>query len=78
MGTRAPDLGKGLFGGDDHATTLEDIEGFRRALDAAGVKNEIVVFEGAPHSFFDRNYAQYREECNEARRRMLQFIHDLS
>ena len=50
----------------------------RRALDAVGVRNEIVVFEGAPHSFFDKRYAQYREECNEAWRRMLQFIHDLS
>lgn len=64
----------GLFGGTDQAITRADVEAFRKALDAAGVKNEIVVYEGAPHSFFDRTFAQYREECDDTWTRMLAFI----
>jgi carboxymethylenebutenolidase len=64
----------GLFGGADQSITAEDVESFRRALDGAGVRNEIMVYEGAPHSFFDRTFAQYREECDDAWTRMLKFI----
>jgi carboxymethylenebutenolidase len=64
----------GLFGGADQAITREDVEAFGRALDAAGVRYEIKVYEGAPHSFFDRTFAQYREECDDAWNRMLRFI----
>jgi carboxymethylenebutenolidase len=66
----------GLFGGADQSITREHVEAFRRALDQAGVKNEITVYEGAPHSFFDRTFAQYREECDDAWTRMLKFIGD--
>jgi carboxymethylenebutenolidase len=38
------------------------------------VKNEIIVYPGAPHSFFDRTFAQYREECDDAWTRILKFI----
>ncbi len=64
----------GLFGSADRATTVEQIEEFRRALDAAGVPNEIVVYEGAPHSFFDRSYDEWREACDDAWRRVLRFV----
>lgn len=64
----------GLFGGADQAITRDDVKAFRTALDAAGVKNEIVIYDGAPHSFFDRTFAQYREECDDAWTRMLTFI----
>jgi carboxymethylenebutenolidase len=64
----------GLFGGTDQAITGEDVEAFREALDAAGVQNEIVTYDGAPHSFFDRTFAQYREECDDAWTRKLEFI----
>jgi carboxymethylenebutenolidase len=66
----------GLFGGADQAITGEDVEAFRRGLDQAGVKNDLMVYEGAPHSFFDRTFAQYREECDDAWTRMLKFITD--
>jgi carboxymethylenebutenolidase len=80
--TNAPvDLAKGytcpvlgLFGGADQSITPEHVEAFRRALDDAGVKNEIIVYPGAPHSFFDRTFAQYREECDDAWTRILKFI----
>ena len=38
------------------------------------VPNEIVTYEGAPHSFFDRTYERYREACDDAWRRVLGFI----
>jgi carboxymethylenebutenolidase len=64
----------GLFGGTDRNVTREHVEAFRRALDEAGVANEIVVYDGAPHSFFDRTFAQFGEECDDAWRRVLSFI----
>jgi carboxymethylenebutenolidase len=64
----------GLFGGADQGITKEDVEAFRGALDTAGVRNEIVTYEGAPHSFFDRTYEQYRDACDDAWRRILGFI----
>jgi carboxymethylenebutenolidase len=64
----------GLFGGTDQGISKEDVEAFRQALDAAGVPNEIVVYEGAPHSFFDRTYDQFRDACDDAWRRVLGFI----
>jgi carboxymethylenebutenolidase len=64
----------GLFGGADPAIPAEDVEAFRRALDDAGVRNELVVYEGAPHSFFDRAYQQYRSESEDAWTRILRFV----
>ncbi|HEV2592003.1 MAG TPA: dienelactone hydrolase family protein [Gaiellaceae bacterium] len=48
-----------LQGGDDAGITHEDNEAFERALTEAGVQHEIVEFEGAPHSFFDRKQAEF-------------------
>jgi carboxymethylenebutenolidase len=64
----------GLFGGADTAIPQEDIDAFRDALEAAGVANELVVYDGAPHSFFDRTFDQHRDACDDAWRRILAFI----
>jgi carboxymethylenebutenolidase len=32
------------------------------------------VYVGAPHSFFDRTYDQWKEACDDAWKRMLDFI----
>jgi carboxymethylenebutenolidase len=64
----------GLFGGADRGISGEDVERFREALEAAGVPNEIVVYPGAPHSFFDRSFEQHREACDDAWRRILGFV----
>lgn len=69
---RAPVLG--LFGGADSAISSADVDAFRAALDTQGIENEIVSYEGAPHSFFDRAYEQHRDACDDSWRRMLQFI----
>lgn len=64
----------GLFGGADPKIMAEHVEAFRRALDAAGVHNELVAYEGAPHSFFDRAFAEYEPACQDAWARVLAFI----
>ena len=69
---RCPVLG--LFGGADRQITAEHVEAFRRALDAAGVGNELVIYEGRPHSFFDRTFVEHADACDDAWRRMLAFI----
>jgi carboxymethylenebutenolidase len=69
---RCPVLG--FFGGADENIPLEAVEAFRRALDDAGVPNEIVVYEGASHSFFDWAYERSRDAGEDAWRRMLAFV----
>jgi len=64
----------GLFGGADANIPPDAIEDFRRTLDEAGVQNEMVTYPGAPHSFFDRSFAEHREACDDAWRRMLAFV----
>lgn len=64
----------GLFGGADASIPAEDIEAFRQTMDSAGVRSEIVVYDGAPHSFFDRGFDQFRNECDDAWRRILAFV----
>jgi carboxymethylenebutenolidase len=56
----------GLFGGADPHNPVEEVDRFRQALEEAGVPNEIVVYEGAPHSFFDRSQDEHREACEDA------------
>ncbi|MGH2752150.1 MAG: dienelactone hydrolase family protein [Actinomycetota bacterium] len=69
---RCPVLG--LFGGADELIPAEEVDRFRRALDEAGVPSEIVVYAGAPHSFFDRAFAEHHEACDDAWRRVLGFV----
>jgi carboxymethylenebutenolidase len=64
----------GLFGGTDQAITREDVEAFGKSLEAAGVEHTLQVYDGAPHSFFDRGFEQFRDECDDAWRRILGFV----
>jgi carboxymethylenebutenolidase len=64
----------GLFGGADQSITAADVESFATALEAAGVRNDLVTYPGAPHSFFDRTFDQHRDACDDAWRRVLAFI----
>lgn len=63
-----------LQGGDDPGIPVEESERFREALTAAGIRNEVMIYEGAPHSFFDRKQVDFAEECEDAWRRVLDFI----
>ena len=63
-----------LMGGDDPGMPAEDVTAFDEALDAAGVEHEVVVYPGAPHSFFDRKYKEFASESEDAWNRVLGFI----
>jgi carboxymethylenebutenolidase len=69
---RAPILA--LMGGDDPGIPLDDVAAFDEALDAAGVEHEVVVYPGAPHSFFDRKYKEFASESEDAWNRVLRFV----
>ncbi len=69
---KAPILG--LMGGDDPGIPVEDVEAFDDALDEAKVEHEVVVYPGAPHSFFDRKHEEFASESEDAWRRVLEFI----
>jgi carboxymethylenebutenolidase len=69
---RVPVLG--LFGGADRSISASDIASFRDALDRAGVANEIVTYEGATHSFFDRRFSEFGPTCDDAWERILRFV----
>ena len=64
----------GLFGGADQAIPVSDVEALDQKLDTAGVEHEIVVYPGAPHSFFDRRATDYAEASADAWQRVLHFI----
>jgi carboxymethylenebutenolidase len=64
----------GLMGGDDPGIPVALVERFREALTGAGVEHELVVYPGAPHSFFDRKYDQFAAESADAWARVLRFV----
>ena len=63
-----------LIAGADAATPREQFIEFDRKLSEVGVPHEMHIYEGAPHSFFDRTYEQWKEACDDAWRRMLAFV----
>lgn len=63
-----------LQAGADENITSEQNAAFDEALTAAGVVHEIVTYEGAPHSFFDRKQEQYQAASDDAWKRTLAFI----
>jgi carboxymethylenebutenolidase len=60
-------------GADQNITKVEN-DAFERALTDAGVEHELVVYEGAPHSFFDRKQEEFADASEDAWRRVLAFI----
>jgi carboxymethylenebutenolidase len=64
----------GLFGGADQSIPQSAVDEFDQALTAAGKPHEFKTYEGAPHSFFDRRFAEHQEACADAWDRILGFI----
>lgn len=62
-----------LVAGEDH-TPVEEFERFDRELAEAGVPHTMVVYDGAPHSFFDRTFREHAAACEDAWKQMLGFI----
>lgn len=69
---RAPILG--LFGGTDQGIPADDNAKFDKALEERKIAHHIVTYPGAPHSFFDRGFAEFTKECDDAWRRVLGFM----
>ena len=65
-----------LQAGDDQHITAEHNAGFEQALSAAGVEHELVTYEGAPHSFFDRKQEEFADASDDAWRRVLAFVEE--
>ena len=45
-----------------------------QALAAAGVEHEVVTYDGAPHSFFDRRQEDFADASEDAWNRVLAFL----
>jgi carboxymethylenebutenolidase len=63
-----------LYGGTDAGIPAEAREAFDRALDAAGIEHRSVVYDDAPHSFFDRKATDFADASDDAWRQMLGFM----
>jgi carboxymethylenebutenolidase len=63
-----------LQAGADPNITAEDNAAFDQALQAAGVEHELVTYEGAPHSFFDRKQEEFADASEDAWAKVLAFI----
>jgi carboxymethylenebutenolidase len=63
-----------LQAGDDANITAEHNAAFDAALTEAGVAHEVVTYDGAPHSFFDRKQEEFADASDDAWRRVLAFV----
>ncbi len=63
-----------IYGGADEKITAEDRHGFAEALSAAHVPHETIVYDEAPHSFFDRSMDEHAQACDDAWRLTLRFF----
>ena len=63
-----------LQAGDDQNISAEANAAFDRALTDAGVEYELVVYDGAPHSFFDRRHEEFAGASEDAWNRVLAFL----
>lgn len=62
-----------LIAGADQATPLETFQAFDTRLTELGKDHEMYVYEGAPHSYFDRSFADWADACADSWRRILDF-----
>jgi carboxymethylenebutenolidase len=60
-------------GADEHILP-EHNAAFDEALTRAGVEHDVVVYDGAPHSFFDRKQEQFADASDDAWNRVLAFV----
>jgi carboxymethylenebutenolidase len=63
-----------LLGGADKGTPAAEFEEFAKLVRARGVEVESHTYPGAPHSYFDRAFAEYREACQDSWMRIVDFI----
>jgi len=63
-----------LMGGADEGIPVDVVQEFERALEQAGVEHEIAIYDGAPHSFFDRKFEEFADASADAWDRALAFV----
>jgi carboxymethylenebutenolidase len=63
-----------LQAGADQNILPEHNAEFERALADAGVAHEVVSYDGAPHSFFDRKQEEFADASADAWERVLAFV----
>jgi carboxymethylenebutenolidase len=63
-----------LQAGDDQNISADDNAAFEHALGEAGVDHELITYDGAPHSFFDRKQEEFADASADAWQRTLAFI----
>ena len=63
-----------LMGGADEGIPVHEVREFERALEEAGVEHEVAIYDGAPHSFFDRKFEEFAEASEDAWQRVLAFV----
>jgi carboxymethylenebutenolidase len=63
-----------LQAGDDARITADVNAEFEQALRDAGVEHELVTYDGAPHSFFDRKQEEFADASADAWQRVLDFL----
>lgn len=62
-----------LLAGADQSIAPESFDGLIATLAERGIDAERHVYDGAPHSFFDRSFADHAEACADAWTRILDF-----
>jgi carboxymethylenebutenolidase len=62
-----------LIAGDDF-TPQEEFQRFDGELTEAKVPHKMHIYPDAPHSFFDRTFAEHRRACEDAWKRILDFV----
>ena len=63
-----------LMGGADQGIPADVVQQYEDVLTADRHPHEVCVYEGAPHSFFDRGFEEYAAESKDAWERVLRFI----
>lgn len=63
-----------LMAGADQNIPPADAEAIAGQVRAHGLRADVHVYDGAPHSFFDRSFAEHRGACDDAWRRILEFV----
>ncbi|SFO69612.1 carboxymethylenebutenolidase [Geodermatophilus dictyosporus] len=63
-----------LVAGADAATPVEEQLALAERMRAAGADVETAVYDGAPHSFFDRAAPEWSDACQDAWRRLLALV----
>jgi carboxymethylenebutenolidase len=60
-----------IIAGADAATPVDDQLALAETMRSGGADVEAVVYDGAPHSFFDRAFGEWAEACADAWRHVL-------